>query len=234
MINAINVLGIWIKKVLNVYYKEDMSQIKHIIFDLGQVILNVDLAAAKKQMVQRGIDNLEEVYQQLLETNIYFKLETGEITPEEFRATIKEVVKIPLSDAEIDKDWNAMILDIPRERVKFMTRLKSKYMLYLLSNTNHIHWLYYDQYFQDTFDYPSINTFFTRCWYSYLMGVRKPDPEIFRMALEEGQLIPEETVFIDDLKENVDAAATLGIIPAHLPEGKEIMELFDEDLNFIS
>ena len=127
-----------------------------------------------------------------------------------------------------------MILDIPPERVRFMTRLKSKYKLYLLSNTNHIHWEYYDQYFQDHFDYPSINTFFTHCWYSYLMGVRKPDPEIYKMVLREGQFNPAEVAFIDDLQDNVDAARALGIQGIHLPEGREFMELFDEDLELIA
>jgi putative hydrolase of the HAD superfamily len=111
-----------------------------------------------------------------------------------------------------------------------MTRLKSKYKLYLLSNTNAIHWKCYDQYFQDHYDYPSLSTFFTKAWYSYLMGVRKPDPEIFKMVLAEGQLDPLETAFIDDVKENTVAAATVGIHPVHLPAGTEIMDLFDERL----
>ena len=211
-----------------------MKNIRNITFDFGVVIINIDPLAVRQRMAEKGIQNVDELHVRLLKDNIYHRLETGAISPEEFRSAIKSIVDVPVSDADIDEAWNAMILDIPRERIKFMTRLKSKYKLYLLSNTNHIHWKYYDQYFQDTFDYPSINTFFTRCWYSYLMGVRKPDPEIFRIALDEGQLMPEETVFIDDLEENVEAAATLGIIPAHLPAGKEFMELFDEELNLNS
>jgi len=210
-----------------------MDEIKNIIFDFGVVIINIDPAAVRKRMAEKGIHNVEELHARLLKDNIYHKLETGAIRSEEFRAAIKSIVGMPLSDADIDDAWNAMILDIPRERIKFMTRLKSKYKLYLLSNTNAIHWEYYDRYFQCTYDYPSLSTFFTRAWYSYLMGVRKPDPEIYRMVLEEGHLKSSETVFIDDLRENVDAAAHLGIIPCHLPEGKEIMDLFDDDLELI-
>ena len=65
------------------------------------------------------------------------------------------------------------------------------------------------------------------------MGVRKPDPEIFRMVMEEGSFRPGEVAFVDDLEENVESAATQGMIPVHLPPGKEIMELFDQDLNLI-
>jgi len=207
-----------------------MTQIKHIIFDLGKVIINVDTDETMKSIARRGISNLEKIQTELLASDTYFKLETGAIRPDEFRSAVRNVVDIPYTDDEIDADWNAMLLDIPPERVKFMTRLKSKYKLYLLSNTNHIHWLSYDRYFQDHFDYPSINTFFTHCWYSYLMGVRKPDTEIFRMVMEEGGFQAGEVAFVDDLKENVDAAATQGMTPVHLPPGVEIMELFDQDL----
>ena len=208
-----------------------MTTIKHIIFDLGQVIINVNPSAVKEYMNAKGVGNVDELHQKLLEKDIYHQLETGKITPDEFRTAIRDIIDIPMEDSDIDEAWNAMLLDIPRERIKFMTRLKSKYKLYVLSNTNHIHWLHYDRYFQDTYDYPSINTFFTHTWYSHLMGVRKPDPKIFKMVLEEGQFDPSEVAFIDDLKDNVDASALHGITPLHLPPGKEIMDLFDEDLN---
>lgn len=210
-----------------------MEKIRHIIFDLGNVIINVDTEATMKSIARRGITNLEKIQPKLLASDTYYKLETGAISPDNFRAAIREAVDVPYSDEEIDEDWNAMLLDIPPERVKFMTRLKSKYKLYLLSNTNHIHWLSYDRYFQDHFDYPGINTFFTHCWYSYLMGVRKPDPAIFRKVMEEGGFRKGEVAFVDDLKENVDVAATQGMVPVHLPPGMEIMELFDQDLKLV-
>ena len=207
-----------------------MKRIQHIIFDLGEVIINVNPAAVREFMIKKGVGNVDELHMKLLDGDVYHQLETGRISPDKFRAAIKEIIDMPLSDDEVDKAWNAMLLDIPPERIKFMTRLKSKYKLYLLSNTNHIHWLSYDRYFQDHFDYPSINTFFSHTWYSHLMGVRKPDPEIFKMVLKEGQFDPAEVAFIDDLKDNVDAAAVHGITPVHLPPGKEIMDLFDEKL----
>lgn len=207
-----------------------MKKIRNIVFDLGEVIINVDPSAVQKHMKAKGITNLDELHLKLLNDNIYHDLETAKISPDEFRTAIKNIVDTEITDHDIDEAWNSMLLDIPPERIKFMTRLKSKYNLYLLSNTNAIHFAYYDKYFRDTFDYPSLDSFFTRAWYSYLMGVRKPDPGIFHMILAEGQLNPAETVFIDDLKENTEAAASTGIIPCHLPPGKEIMDLFDEKL----
>jgi putative hydrolase of the HAD superfamily len=208
-----------------------MSEIKHIIFDLGQVIINVDPPRVKQVMKNKGVGNVDDLHIKLLADDAYHLLETGEISPDDFRRKVKDIIDHPLPDHDVDEAWNAMLLDIPRERIKFMTRLKSRYKLYLLSNTNHIHWLSYDRYFQDHFDYPSINTFFSHCWYSYLMGVRKPDPRIYKMVMQEGGFNPGEVAFIDDLKENVDEAANHGIIPVHLPEGKQIMELFDENLS---
>lgn len=207
-----------------------MKKINNLIFDLGEVIINIDKNAVRNRMISRGITNFDEIYPELVKSGILNRFETGHISPESFRDALREIVKVEATDEEIDEDWNAMLLDIPRERIRFMTRLKSKYKLYLLSNTNAIHWKHYDQAFQDKYDYPSLSTFFTKAWYSYLMGVRKPDPEIFRIALDEEHLDPSETAFIDDLKENVDAAASVGIYPLHLKPGMEIMDLFDEEL----
>lgn len=208
-----------------------MEKIRHIIFDLGQVIINVDPGAVKIKLESFGVSNADELHMKLLVAGTYHKLETGSITPAEFRETIRGIADHQLSDKEIDDAWNAMLLDIPKERVKFMTRLKSRYELYLMSNTNAIHWECYNAYFRDTYDYPGINHFFSGTWYSYLMGVRKPDPEVFRIILEEGRFDPAEVAFVDDLKENVDAAAALGILPVHLPPGREIMDLFDAEMN---
>lgn len=208
-----------------------MEKIRHIIFDLGQVIINVDPGAVKIKLESFGVSNADELHMKLLVAGTYHKLETGSITPAEFRETIRGIADHQLSDKEIDDAWNAMLLDIPKERVKFMTRLKSRYELYLMSNTNAIHWECYNAYFRDTYDYPGINHFFSGTWYSYLMGVRKPDPEVFRIILEEGRFDSAEVAFVDDLKENVDAAAALGILPVHLPPGREIMDLFDAEMN---
>lgn len=211
-----------------------MKNIQHIIFDLGEVIINIDRQAVRNQMLNKGVENIDEIHQILSEKNVYFDFETGAISEEQFRGAIREATGIPLTDQEIDDTWNAMLLDIPKERVRFMTKLKSRYKLYLLSNTNSIHWRAYDQGFQDAYDYPGINTFFTHAWYSFLMGVRKPDPEIFRMVLQEGCFEAGEVAFIDDLKENTDAARSVGIHGIHLAPGMEIMDLFDDSLSLIA
>jgi len=210
-----------------------MQNIKNIIFDFGEVIINIAPEAVSERLAQKGIHHFEELHRHLLEKNIYHDLETDAIGPEDFRNAIRNFLQVPVADKEIDEAWNAMILDIPAQRIAFMEKLKSKYKLFLLSNTNSIHYKYYNKYFTDTFNYPSLDAFFEKAWYSYLMGVRKPNSEIFRMVLENGGLNPEETMFIDDLEENVIAAASVGIHPCHLPPGKEIMDLFDDELKLI-
>ena len=132
-----------------------MKYLKHIIFDLGEVIINVNPAAVSENMINKGVGNVDELHMKLLEWDMYHQLETGKASPDEFRAAIKGIIDMPFSDEEVDQAWNAMLLDIPPERIRFMTRLKSKYKLYLLSNTNHIHWLCYDRQFQDHLTIPA-------------------------------------------------------------------------------
>ena len=207
-----------------------MKEINNIIFDFGAVIINIDPDAVLRSLMENGISNIGKLNEALTDKQIYRDLETGAVEPAEFRAAIRETLGIPISDESIDAIWNSILLDIPPERVAFLNRLKTKYNIYLLSNTNAIHYDHYNRYFIDTYDYPSLDSFFKRAWYSHLLGVRKPDPAIFQLVLNDGRLDPAKTAFIDDMKVNVDAAATLGIHPVHLPEGKEIMDLFDEKL----
>jgi putative hydrolase of the HAD superfamily len=210
-----------------------MKNIRHIIFDLGGVIINIDPGAVKRKLITGGFGNVDLLDRHLHDQGFFHGIETGVVGPEGFRDAVRDFLGVPMDDKAIDEVWNAMILDIPPARIRFMTRLKSRYKLYLLSNTNAIHHSFYDAYFRDTFDYPGLGAFFTQTWYSFMMGVRKPDPEIFRMALSDGRIDASETAFIDDLEENTLAAASVGIHPCHLSPGREIMDLFDEKLELI-
>jgi putative hydrolase of the HAD superfamily len=111
-----------------------------------------------------------------------------------------------------------MLLDIPAERVRYLEGLRIDYNLYLLSNTNEIHRMVFHQKFEDNFGY-SLFGLFKHNFYSHEMGLRKPNPLIFVKALENAGLVAEETLFIDDMKDNTDAALTTGMKVLHIEPG---------------
>jgi putative hydrolase of the HAD superfamily len=210
-----------------------MDQIKNIIFDFGHVIINIDWHAVRKHFEEIGFSGMDNLHAFLMEENYYFDFETGKISPSEFRDAIRRSLGDHTTDELIDKGWNSMILDIPKPRVELLEKLRSKYDTFLLSNTNRIHWEYYDTYFAQTFGYDHLSDIFRAAYYSHEMGLRKPDPEIFKVVLDEQKLIPEETLFIDDMIENIKAARSLGILGYHLvPTQEDITDIFNEKLDF--
>jgi len=203
---------------------------KNIIFDFGGVIINIDTARIGQVLIEKGIDNLEQVHLHLITNDIYNGLETGHVAPQQFRDAIKSVLSINVSDDDIDEAWNAIILDIPPERVRLLEAIRKNYNTYLLSNTNIIHYNFYNRYFASTYGYDQLADIFDRAYFSHEMGMRKPNTEIFKRVLKESTLIPEDTLFIDDVLENVEAAISVGMKGYHLDEGIELTSLFKDDL----
>ncbi len=201
--------------------------IKNIIFDYGGVILNIDPSLTLKSMADAGIKNPEELHMKFTALGLFEKLETGKITTQEFRDNIKSSVDFEVSDEQINKDWNALILDMPPERIRCVEEVGKNYRIFMLSNTNQIH---YDKYRADlerTYGYKTFSELFEKAHFSHEIGHRKPSPEPYLYVLKEHNLIPEETLFIDDTIINVEAADKLGIHGLLLEEGIEITALFE-------
>jgi len=195
-----------------------VNSIRNIIFDLGGVILNINPQLTVDAFRNLGWNDFYEANNQSLFKEFFYNLEKGSSSPEIFRASVRQMIVIQKDDAEIDKAWTAMILDIPADRVRYLEKLKSRYRLFLLSNTNEIHRMKFHGDFEANFGY-SFYDLFERNFYSHEMGMRKPDPQIYIEALEEANIIPSETLFIDDMKENIEAARTLGLKVLHIQPG---------------
>ncbi len=203
----------------------DVNGIKNIIFDLGGVILDIDYNLTVKAFESLGIPNFKEQYSKMSQSNLFDNIETGKISPEEFRDMIRSVAQKPLTDTEIDTAWNALILHLPQGRIDLLKKLKNEYRLFLLSNTNKIHYDDYTQVIQRENGIAGLEPLFEKTYLSHEMGLRKPNPEIFQVVLNENQLAAEETLFIDDSPQHIASAKTLGIRAYHL-EDEDIRALF--------
>ena len=203
----------------------NLTGIKNIIFDLGGVILNIDYNKTANAFRQIGLKNFDDIYSQAKQNQVFDKLETGEFTSNEFRKYIKGIVP-SLQYSDIDKAWNAMLLDLPVERIVLLKKLKKKYRLFLLSNTNEIHIKAFRKIIQSSYDENIFDTIFEHQYYSSEMGMRKPNSDCFQCVLEKNSLDPSETLFIDDSIQHVEGARKLKIKACHLIPGQDITELF--------
>jgi len=205
--------------------------IKNILFDFGGVIINIDPPSVMHELVTMGLKDPYALHEKLLAENAYVRLETNALAPAEFRHMIRDFSGLDLTDEQIDRAWNTIIKDIPNERIELIERLKKEHKVYLLSNSNSIHYDYYNHYVKERFGYESLDAIFDRAWYSFRMGLYKPDPEIFRTVLREGGMDAGETLFIDDMEKNVEAAKEVGLKGYHLADGMDVVEAF-KILNF--
>ena len=199
--------------------------IKNIIFDLGNVIINIDPELSVKEMSKLGFRDFDQSYSLLNQSNLFDSLEKGLISPEKFHEEINLQLELEVNSETIDKAWGALLLDFPRDRIELLRRLSQKYRLFLLSNTNIIHYSQYSQDFKSKFGF-ALNSLFEKAYYSFEMGVRKPDIKIFELALRESNLIPHETLFIDDLENNTKAAESVGLqtMLINIEKGDDITE----------
>ena len=198
--------------------------INTIIFDFGDVFINLDKQATFDRLRNLGLSQWHEDLDQL---NIQF--ETGQISREEFVDGIKKFIPDASSD-EILQAWSTILLDFPLYRLEFLQMLSTKYRLFLLSNTDAIHIETFEQKNGATF-YSDFYNCFEKVYFSFEIGMRKPNSEIYKYVLNEHDLQAKRTLFIDDKKENTDAALLLGLQVWNLQVGKEdVVDLFNKNI----
>ncbi len=204
----------------------DLKNIKNIIFDLGNVLLNLDFNASIKAFHELGLDKKVLDNQQAYSDPVFYDLEVGNISPEVFRKRVRKVLNNPeATDRQIDDAWYAMILDIPENRVKLLQELSKKFNIYLFSNTNNIHISRLHKAFleQHGIEFPAL---FVKDYYSHEINARKPDLESYQKVIQLAGIIPEETLFVDDLEKNIRGAQKAGLKTYWLKNGTELTEVF--------
>ena len=186
--------------------KDDM--IKNILFDWGGVLIHLDKHRCTEAFAQLGVEVSDEL------TNPYGQradlkgFERGTMSVDEFHDTVRRLYAPGLTDAQIDRAWNALLLEIPTYKLDMLLKLKERYRLYLLSNTNAVHW----EEGRKRFDYKGYRAedYFEQIFLSQEIHELKPAPEAFLKVTQLAGIEPEETLFIDDLQASCDAAAALG------------------------
>lgn len=203
--------------------------IKNIIFDFGGVIYDIDHSKSKEAFIRLGIPDFDKLYSHAVQTKLFEDFEMGKITPNDFRRTIAQQLPNKIADQEIDAAWNALLIGFRTERFDLLHEVKKHYRLYLLSNTNQIHYKSYMNELIVQNQYAMFHKLFERLYFSHQMGLRKPDAKIFDFVLHDSQLKAEETVFIDDYDLNIAAAKQYGLHSLLLKPGQTILDLFSRD-----
>ena len=194
--------------------------IKTIIFDFGDVFINLDKSATEKGLKSLGFGEFNE------EMNTMNQLyEMGLISSHTFLEFYLE--QIPKSKVEdLINSWNSVLLDFPIHRLEFLKKIKrdNRFHLILLSNTNELH---IDCVKQNISFYEEFKGCFDKFYLSHEIGFRKPNSDVYQFILKENKLLPNECFFVDDTKENTHSAKKLGIKTWNIdPKKDDITEIF--------
>ena len=191
-----------------------------IIFDFGDVFINLDKEATPLALKNLG---LKEWNSNLDVLNLDF--EKGKISETEFILGFQNYIP-NASIHEIREAWNAILLDFPLYRLEFLQMLSQKYRLFLLSNTDSIHIERFQHKAGISF-YRDFYQCFEKVYFSFELGMRKPDSAIFEFVIKEHNLLPKNTLFVDDNLQNIESAEKLGLQVWHLQKGEEdVIDLF--------
>jgi putative hydrolase of the HAD superfamily len=206
----------------------DLTQIKNIIFDLGGVIINIDYSKSITALQKLCKANCNIAFSQKEQSQLFDMFETGVSSEEVFRVELRKTYGIDAPDEEIDAAWNAMLLDIPQERIDLLLELGKRYRIFLLSNTNAIHLKRFNEMVAHSFTIPSLDSLFEQSYYSHLIGRRKPDALVFEEIVAMNGLQKNETLFIDDSIQHIESAEKVGLKTLHLQPPLTINRVFKD------
>ncbi|WP_044117852.1 HAD family hydrolase [Alkaliflexus imshenetskii] len=203
-----------------------MDNVKNILFDLGGVVIDID--------VQRTVDALAKLFgmegnvtpRDVLGQEVFLRYETGLISSSQFVASIRRLSGNGVNESDVIDAWNSMLVEIPERRVKTIERLKLQHKLYVLSNTNSLH---VERFERMAPGYDHLSQLFDRMYFSHLIGSRKPDTTAFLSVVVHSGIVAEETLFVDDLADNIETARRLGFQTLHVSNGLDISDWFEQN-----
>ena len=199
--------------------------INTIIFDLGGVIVNLNEGATVEELVRLAPARAQTIEQAYKHAQFFKSYEMGLMTDEEFRTCIRELLGVDVRDQEIDTAWNAMLGDIPVERLQLMTRLRSRYNVMVLSNTNAIHVKSFNQTIQQVSGKPDLTSFADRVFFSHELNLRKPHVEIYQKVIELAGIVAHEAIFLDDKLDNLNGARQAGLRTLHIAKPDDVLNI---------
>ncbi|MDH3708245.1 MAG: HAD family phosphatase [Cyclobacteriaceae bacterium] len=205
-----------------------LNNIKNIIFDLGNVIIDLDFPATFQCFSELSGLSPHEVKDRTQGLMFFVEYEKGLISSQVFREQVRELLGLSVEDHQIDRAWNSMLGGIPAERLQLLKDLQPHFRTFALSNTNEIHVQEFNNIIaRSTGSVQSFMDHFEKVYYSCHMKMRKPEAQIYQKVLHEQNLRPQETLFIDDNLSNIESASSLGVRTVHLTNPGDLISLFN-------
>lgn len=186
------------------------KNIKVILFDLGQVLVNLEYEQSLRAFSELCDDDILQLWKTTDLQKIFDWFELGNLSVDEFYSELRKYLRKGTTDIQIKNAWNTLLGDVPDYKLETLLSLRSQYRIFLLSNTNQLHWEYSKE---KHFKYKghTVNDFFEKTFTSFELHMMKPDRHIYQYVLDDINIRPEEVFFIDDREDNCIGASQMGI-----------------------
>ncbi len=205
-----------------------MTHFKNIIFDLCGPIIKIDINLIDKCLQKHGVTE-QQSYLKLFEEGITKRFESNMITPEEFCDEVRRTLNSGISNEHIFEAWNTLIVDYPEENRRLLKKVHKNYKTFILSNSDRVNAVYFENYLNENAGFHFTKECFNEVFFSYSLGSRKPNEDVFRHILDKHNLKIEETLFIDDCEKHCIGAQKIGLQTIWLSNGRKLVDLFDEE-----
>ncbi len=206
---------------------EQLKGIEGVIFDFGEVIIELDYPRVIEAFSKVAKKNVEEIHEMVVTAPLLREFEVNRISPAEFRIGVNDLLGMSLDDSEFDMTWNLMLKNLPKERMDILTEVSSRFSTYILSNSNVIHEKAYNEMIRNVTGRPSLHEFVDKAYFSMDIGLRKPGKECYQHVIEEIGMDPNKLLFLDDRADNIEGAKSCGINTIHVTDAdRQLKEIF--------
>lgn len=190
--------------------RKRINEFDAVIFDLGGVIIDLNYDATIEAFRKLGTENFNELYSQALQTSLFDRYETGQISSMHFINKLKELLPSTCTPNEVVSAWNAMIGDFQPEKLTFLEQIKHSHVTALLSNTNDLHEEYVRRKLKRVSEKP-LESYFHHTFLSHQIKARKPHPSTFIDVCIRMKVSPDKVLFIDDSSQHIEGAKEAGL-----------------------
>lgn len=188
-----------------------------VVFDLGGVVVDLNYDATIQAFQGLGAEDFQKLYSQALQSDLFDRYETGQISSLHFINKLKELLPNHLTPNKIVAAWNAMIQEFQPEKLRFLEEIKKTHTIALLSNTNDLHMDCVRRKLNKVSKKP-LEDYFNYIFLSHEIQIRKPNENVFRFICEKMNVSPEKVLFIDDSIQHIEGARNVGLSAILFPQ----------------
>ena len=203
---------------------------KSLLFDLGNVLLPIDLDRTYLAFAQYSLKyNAEQIKSLTIHNELWQKYEAGLQSNDDFRDTLRKELSLQCTDLEFDSAFSALLLDYPQNTYTWLENIANKYPIHLLSNTSEIHANVFTKIPLGP-NGETIFELFSEIYYSFQLGMTKPNPNIYLHVLDQLGIAAKDLIFFDDNENNIKSAQSLGINAYHIVDPSQSLTQIDQIL----